>query len=80
MNKKLSKEAIDEIMTVLNEVKDVVKLMADFGIHITSDPWTATSFNDSENILSLCDSYYYYGQIFLFQYHLAKIPVLLFPI
>ena len=49
---KLNKEAIDEITYLLNEVKDVVELMSGFDIHITSDPWLGTSFNDKENILT----------------------------
>ena len=51
MNKKLSKEAIDELTTLLNKVKEIVHLLKDMGIQITSDPWTATSFDSSENIL-----------------------------
>lgn len=49
---KLNEEAINEINHLLNEVKEVVQLLADWGIHITSDPWTATSFCDKEDILS----------------------------
>ena len=54
MVKKLNKEAIDEIMHLLNEVKDVVRLLDEFGIHIDSDCWSATHpvNHDYENILS----------------------------
>lgn len=49
---KMKKEAIDEIMYLLNEVNEVVSLLKQFGIDITSDPWTATSFSDEEDILT----------------------------
>ena len=49
---KLNKQAINEINYLLNEVKEVVQLLSEWGIHITSDPWIATSFCDKENILS----------------------------
>lgn len=54
MNIKLNKEAIDEIMTVLNEVKDVVRLLYEFNIDIDSDCWSATSpvNHEYEDILS----------------------------
>lgn len=50
---KLNKEAIDEIMYLLTEVKDVVRLLKEFHINITSDPWRAISSYDCnrENIL-----------------------------
>lgn len=50
---KLKKEAIDEIMYLLTEVKDVVRLLEEFHIDITSDSWRAISSYDSdkENIL-----------------------------
>ncbi len=48
---KLNKEAIDEITHLLNEVKDVIELLGEFGIHIDSDCWSATSFSNKENIL-----------------------------
>ena len=53
MVKKLNKEAIDEITYLLNEVKDVVKLLGEFGIDIDSDCWSATSpiNHDYEDIL-----------------------------
>ena len=47
---KLNKEAIDEITYLLNEVKDVVKLLGEFGIHIDSDVWTASTLG-GEGIL-----------------------------
>ena len=49
---KLNKEAIKEITYLLTEVKDVVRLLEEFGIHITSDTWLATSFSEKENILT----------------------------
>lgn len=49
---KLNKKAIDEIVELLEKVNEVIKLMDEFSIHITSDPWRATSFSDHENILS----------------------------
>lgn len=49
---KLNEKAIDELMTVLNKVKNVQKLMKKWGIYVTSDPWRATSFNDDEDILN----------------------------
>ena len=52
MNKKLNKEALKEIIELFNEVKKVTKLMNEWDIYITSDPWTATSFSDKEDILS----------------------------
>lgn len=54
MVKKLNKEAIDEIMYLLNEVKDVVRLLEEFGICIDSDCWSATTpvNHDYEDILS----------------------------
>ena len=54
MVKKLNKEAIDEIMYLLNEVNDVVRLLDEFGIHIDSDCWSATNpiNHNYENILS----------------------------
>ena len=52
MKGKLNKEALNEITELLEEVKDVVGLMKEFGINITSDPWIATSFSKEENILT----------------------------
>lgn len=52
MNGKLNKEAINEIMKLLNEVKDVVKLIEEFGINIDSDTWSACSCSKEENILT----------------------------
>ena len=49
---KMNKEAINEITNLLEEVKDVVRLMEEFGINIISDPWIATSFSDKEDILT----------------------------
>ena len=48
---KLKKEAIKELMQLLKEVNNVITLLEEFGINITSDPWLATSFCDKENIL-----------------------------
>ena len=54
MVKKLNKEAIDEITYLLDEVKDVVRLLKEFEIHIDSDCWSATTptNHDYENILA----------------------------
>ena len=54
MVKKLNKEATDEIMHLLNEVKDVVRLLEEFGICIDSDCWSATTpvNHNYEDILS----------------------------
>ena len=49
---KLNEEAIEEIFYLINEVQDVVRLLEEFGINITSDTWTATSFCNKENILT----------------------------
>jgi len=49
---KMNKEAINEITNLLEEVKDVVRILKDFGIHITSDSWSCTSFSGEEDILS----------------------------
>lgn len=49
---KMNKEAINEITNLLDEVKDVVRILKDFGIHITSDSWSCTSFSNGEDILS----------------------------
>ena len=49
---KLKKEALKEILFLQNEVKEVVKLLTEFGINITSDTWRATSFSDKEDILN----------------------------
>lgn len=52
VQKQLKKEAIDELMMILNEVKDVVRLMGEFGIKVTSDSWSATSYTlIKDNIL-----------------------------
>lgn len=50
MAKKLNKEAIDEITYLLDEVKDVVRLLKEFGIYIYSDCWTASTWG-GEDIL-----------------------------
>lgn len=47
---KLNEEAIDEIVYLLNEVKDVVRLLKEFGIYINSDSWLASTFG-GEDIL-----------------------------
>lgn len=54
MTKKLNKEAINEIIYLLNEVKNIIKLLDEFGININSDCWSATTpvNHDYENILS----------------------------
>lgn len=49
---KMNKEAINEITNLLEEVKDVIRVLKDFGIHITSDTWSCTSFSGKEDILS----------------------------
>lgn len=50
---KLNEEAINGITLLLNEVKDVIRLLNEFGIHIDSDCWSATIPVDHtyENIL-----------------------------
>ena len=54
----LKEKVIDEVMTILNEVKDVQKLMSEFNINISSDTWIATNIernkvpNYNENILN----------------------------
>lgn len=45
---KLNKEAIDEIMYLLTEVKDVVRLLYEMGIDIQSDCWNAIAYRDDE--------------------------------
>lgn len=52
--KKLNEEAVNEIVYLLDEVNDVVKLMEEFKIHIDSDCWSATVpvNHEYENILS----------------------------
>lgn len=52
---KLKNEAIDEITYLLDEVKDIVRLLKEFGIHINSDCWSSTYpilDNEYEDILS----------------------------
>lgn len=49
---RLNEEATEEIIYLIDEVKDIVRLLKEFGINITSDPWTATSFCSKENILT----------------------------
>ena len=48
---KLNKEATNEIVELLTKVQDVQRLLHEWGIYITSDPWSATSFSNKENIL-----------------------------
>ena len=51
---KLNKEAINEITYLLDEIRDIVRLLGEFGIHINSDCWSATIpiDHDYEDILS----------------------------
>lgn len=52
--KKLNEEAVNEIVYLLDEVNDVVRLMEEFSIHIDSDCWSATVpvNHEYEDILS----------------------------
>ena len=44
----LKDKVIDEIIAILNEVRNVQRLMGEFGININSDTWTATDIADSK--------------------------------
>lgn len=50
---KLNTEAIDELMKLINEIREVKSLMSEFGINYFSDRniWKATDFNDETGIL-----------------------------